>query len=99
MSVGDQRVLRDAFAEVSCFRPELSVCLTAWGDALFELCDAVLCTDGPVRSLVELALAPEHRRGHASLYGGLNDSHIDGTRRERKTTVRRRKSRPTTRPR
>ncbi|MGW0537886.1 NF041680 family putative transposase [Streptomyces sp. NPDC003032] len=77
MSVGDQCVLRDAFAEVSRFRTELYACLTTWGDALFELCDAVLCTDGPVRSLVELALAPEHRRGHGSLYGGLNEGHID----------------------
>ncbi|GGX24569.1 hypothetical protein GCM10010341_52050 [Streptomyces noursei] len=77
MSVGDQRVLREAFAEVSRFRTELYACLTTWGDALFELCDTVLCPDGPVRSLVELALAPEHRRGHGSLYGGLNDGHID----------------------
>ncbi len=77
MSVGDQHVLRDAFAELSCFRTELYTCLTAWGDALFELCDAMLCTDGPVRSLVELALAPEHRRGHGSLYGGLNGGCLD----------------------
>jgi hypothetical protein len=26
---------------------------------LFELPDALLCTDGPVRSLVDLALAPD----------------------------------------
>jgi hypothetical protein len=40
---------------------------------LFELADAVLCADGPVRSLVEmslveLSLAGEHRRGHGGLY-------------------------------
>lgn len=73
-------VLRDAFAEVSCLRTELYACLTAWGDALFELYDAVLCTDGPVRSLVELALAPEHRCGHGSLYSGLNDGRINVSR-------------------
>ena len=47
-------------------------CLTARADELFELTDALLCTDGPVRTLVELALAPEHRRGHGALYDGLN---------------------------
>jgi hypothetical protein len=55
----------------------LYACLTARGDALFELCDALLCTDGPVRTLVDLALAPEHRRGHGALYSGLNDGRID----------------------
>lgn len=28
-------------------------------DALFELTEAVLCTDGPVKALVDLSLAPE----------------------------------------
>ncbi|WP_373317118.1 NF041680 family putative transposase [Streptomyces sulfonofaciens] len=51
--------------------------LTARGDSLFELCDALLCTDGPVRTLVDLALAPEHRRGHGALYGGLNQGQIN----------------------
>lgn len=77
MSLGYQGVLRDALAEVSCFRAELYACLTARGDALFELCDALLCTDGPVRTLVDLALAPEHRRGHGALYAGLNEGWID----------------------
>lgn len=77
MSLEHQGVLRDAFAEVSRFRTELYACLTSRGDALFELCDALLCTDGPVRTLVDLALAPEHRRGHGALYGGLNQGRID----------------------
>lgn len=51
--------------------------------ALFELTDAVLCTDGPVRSLVDLALAPEHRRGHGSLYAGLNRGRVDVARLQR----------------
>jgi hypothetical protein len=46
-------------------------------DALFELADAVLCTDGPVRSLVGLSLAPEHRRGHGALYDEINHGRID----------------------
>lgn len=71
MSLEYPGVLRDAFAEVSGFRAELYACLIARGDALFELCDAPLCTDGPVRTLVDLALALEHRRGHGALYGGL----------------------------
>jgi hypothetical protein len=38
---------------------------------LFELADAVLCADGPVRSLVELSRVGEHRRGHDGLYAAL----------------------------
>lgn len=77
MSLVRQGVLRDAFAEVSRFRSELYACMTARSDALFDMCDALLCTDGPVRTLVDLALAPEHRRGHGALYGGLNQGRID----------------------
>jgi hypothetical protein len=51
VSLGYQGILRDAFTEVSCFRTDLYSCLTARGDALFELCDALLCTDGLVRTL------------------------------------------------
>jgi hypothetical protein len=36
--------------ELGRFRAELSGCLTARADALFELADAVLCPEGPVRS-------------------------------------------------
>ncbi|CDZ89580.1 hypothetical protein RHRU231_50002 [Rhodococcus ruber] len=44
---------------------------------LFELTDAVLCSGGAVRTLVELSLAPEHRRGHGALYDGLGYGGID----------------------
>jgi hypothetical protein len=37
----------------------------------------VLCTSGPVTSLVELSLAAEHRRGHGALYDSLNQGRID----------------------
>ncbi|MFI6318794.1 NF041680 family putative transposase [Nonomuraea sp. NPDC050556] len=62
---------------LSQLRTGLYSCLTARGDALFELADAVLGASGPVRSLVELTLTAEHRRGHGALYGGLNLGRID----------------------
>lgn len=63
--------------DLSGFRHAFYGCLTARADALFELTDAVLCTEGPVRSLVGLSLAPEHRRGHGALYDGINHGHVD----------------------
>ena len=66
-----------ALGELSGFRQEFYRCLPARADALFELAEAVLCADGPVRSLVELSLAPEHRRGHGGLYGGINGGQIE----------------------
>ncbi|MEU9663865.1 NF041680 family putative transposase [Streptomyces chartreusis] len=77
MSLLQRDVPRDAFAELSCFRAELYACLPQRPDALFELSDALLCADGPVRALVELSLTPEHRRGHGALYGGLNHGRLD----------------------
>ncbi|WP_411105316.1 ATP-binding protein [Streptomyces sp. cmx-4-9] len=62
---------------LSQFRTDFYGCLTGRSDALFELTDALLCTEGPVKTLVDLALAPEHRRGHGALYGGLNQGRID----------------------
>lgn len=66
-----------ALGDLSGFRHAFYGCLTARADALFELTDAVLCAEGPVRSLVGLSLAPEHRRGHGALYDGINNGHID----------------------
>jgi hypothetical protein len=66
-----------ALAELARFRQELYDCLTARAGTLFELADAVLCADGPVTSLVDLTLTPEHRRGHDALYDGLNHGQID----------------------
>lgn len=68
------------FAELSSFRTEFYACLTGRGDALFELADALLCSDGPVKTLVELSLAPERRRGHGALYGGVNRGRLDAAR-------------------
>ena len=58
----------DAFGELDQFRRELHQCFTGRPDALFELTDALLCSDGPVKTLVGLTLAPEHRRGHGAMY-------------------------------
>jgi hypothetical protein len=44
---------------------------------LFELTDAVLCADAPVRSLVDLSLVAEHRRGHGALYDALGQGRVD----------------------
>ena len=51
-----------ASGDLRRFRQEFYTCLTARSDAVFELTDAVLCADGPVRSLAELSLVGEHRR-------------------------------------
>jgi hypothetical protein len=62
---------------LSRFRLGFYGCLTARGDELFELADAVLCADGPVRALAGLSLTPEHRRGHGALYDAVNRGRID----------------------
>ncbi|MEV8419134.1 transposase, partial [Streptomyces niveus] len=77
MGLVELSVQREAFEKVAEFRAELYACLASRADTLFELCDALLCTDGPVRTLVDLALAPEHRRGHGALYAGINRGRID----------------------
>lgn len=51
--------------------------MSARADTLFELTDAVLCSQGPVTSLAELSLAAEHRRGHGALYDGVNHDRIE----------------------
>src|SRR2546421_7113438 len=58
------------------FRRELYGCFTARADVLFELADAVLCADGPVRNLASLSLVPEHQRGHGALYDAVNAGRI-----------------------
>ncbi len=63
--------------DLSAFRDVFYRCLTTRADALFELADAALCANGPVASLAELSLEPEHRRGHGGLYDALNSGGID----------------------
>jgi hypothetical protein len=54
------------------FRGELYRCLARRADALFEVCDAVLCRPERVHMLAELSLEPECRRGHGAVYDALN---------------------------
>ena len=79
ISVHDQ-TLAGALDRLVGFRCEFYGCLTARADALFELADAVLCAEGPVTSLPELSLVPEHRRGHGAMYDALACGRIDLTR-------------------
>jgi DDE superfamily endonuclease len=66
----------EARDRLAAFRRQLYRCFTARADALFEVADAVLCADGPVKTLVGLSLAPEHRRGHGALYDAVNHGEI-----------------------
>jgi DDE superfamily endonuclease len=59
------------------FRDQLYGCLTARADELFELADAVLCAEGPVRVLAGLSLAPGHGRGHGAVYDALNAGRVE----------------------
>jgi hypothetical protein len=75
---GDQaETIEGCRALLAGFRREFHRCLTRRADALFELCDAVLCTDGPVTSLPELSLAVVHRRGHGALYDALASGQVE----------------------
>src|SRR5260370_7882678 len=62
---------------LASFRRELYGCFTARADALSGLADAVLCADGPVKTLVGLSLAPEHQRGHGPLYDPVNCGRVE----------------------
>src|SRR5258708_19101194 len=66
----------ESLAALSRFRLDFHACLTARADELFELADAVLCADGPVRTLAGLSLAPEHRRGHGALYDAVDHRRV-----------------------
>ena len=76
-SLQDDAARVEALSVLSRFRLDFHGCLTARGDELSELADALLCTEGPVKTLVGLSLAPEHRRGHGALYDGVNRGRID----------------------
>jgi DDE superfamily endonuclease len=67
----------ESLAVLSRFRLGFRGCLAARGDELFELADAVLCADGPVRTLAGLSLAAGHRRGHGALHDAVNCGRID----------------------
>ena len=45
-------------------------------DALFELGDAVLCSQDRVHMLAELSLEPVFRRGHGALYDAVCNGQV-----------------------
>lgn len=70
-----------SLARLRQFRTGFHSCLTGWGDALFELGEALLTAPGPVASVPALSLEPVFRRSHGSLYkalarGGVDDEQI-----------------------
>jgi DDE superfamily endonuclease len=67
-------------ARLRAFRAELYACCTRRADALFDLADALLSTQGPVASLPHLSLEAAHRRGWGSLYAALARGRIDAER-------------------
>jgi hypothetical protein len=75
-SLQDYAASVEPLAVLSRFRLDFHACLTARADELSELADAVLCADGPVRTLAGLSLVPEHRRGHGALYDAVNHGRI-----------------------
>ncbi|MFF4934885.1 NF041680 family putative transposase [Streptomyces griseofuscus] len=77
MSLLHHDVRRDAFAVASHFRDDFFDSLTVRGDTLFELTDALLCADGPVKTPVDFTLTAEHRRGHGAMYEALNGGNVD----------------------
>src|SRR4051794_7969654 len=80
MSLPAEAPADEALSLLSRFRVEFYDSLYARSDTLFELTDAVLCADGPVRTLVELSLEAEHQRGHGALYAALDRGWIESAR-------------------
>jgi hypothetical protein len=76
-SLPDNAAGAGPLAVLSRFRRDFHACLTARADELFELTDAVLCADGPVRDLAGLSLGPEHQRGHGALYDAVNHGRVE----------------------
>ena len=54
VSLLDDAARVESLSVLSGFRTDFYDCLTSRADALFELTDALLCADGPVKSLVDL---------------------------------------------
>jgi hypothetical protein len=59
------------------FRTGFYTCCWRWGDALFELADAVLCSPSPVASVPSLSLEPVFWRSFGCLYKALDRGRID----------------------
>lgn len=77
MSVPHQPPTVESLSALSRFRTEFHACLTHRQDALFEVCEALVCAPDPVHHLAQLSLEPEHQRGHGSTYAALNQGRIN----------------------
>jgi hypothetical protein len=64
---------------LGAFRAELHACYTRRADALFELGDALRCTEA-FPSLPHLSLEPVHQRGWGSVYAALARGEVDAER-------------------
>jgi hypothetical protein len=62
---------------LGAFRDQLHACFSRRADALFELGDALLCSQTPFLSLPHLSLEPAHQRGWGSTYAALVCGRID----------------------
>ena len=72
----------NTFAHLYAFREQLYGCFVQAGDALFNLCDALL-SETAARSLPELSLSPFCTRGWSSLYQGVQHAQIDRAKMQR----------------
>ena len=73
---GDEDGADGALERLSGFRRELYFSLGMRRDALFEVCEAVLCRQERVLMPAELCLEPECRRGHGGIYDALNSGEV-----------------------
>lgn len=64
-------------ARLRALRSGIYGCFTRRSDALFDLCDAMVCSTGPVCSPVELSVEPEFRRRHGMVYDALIAGRVD----------------------
>jgi hypothetical protein len=64
-------------ARLGAFRAELHGSFTRRADALFELADALLCSQPPFLSLPHLSLEPVCRRGWGSVYDALSSGRVE----------------------
>ena len=78
--LGAHRDASAALARLRAFRAELYGCCPRRADALVDLADALLSTQGPVASLPHLSLEPAHRRGWGSTYAALAHGRMDAER-------------------
>jgi DDE superfamily endonuclease len=79
-AVQDEADEEQARGMLAAFRGELYRCLAKRPDAVFEVCDAVLCRPERVHMLAELSLEPECRRGHGAVYDAVNHGEVQAAR-------------------